>query len=254
MALFTDGAISTIEDLHGVDTPLLEVASVEGIDVSRKLSVAQGELEVELEALLSRMATQPYDPVVSSGKTWTGRVVVTPPLKLWHMYRTLEAVYRDAYHSQLNDRYGARRDEYHELAKWAYDKLLQSGVGMTADPIPEAPAPVVRAAPGGLPDGTYYVGASWTNAAGEEGACSVPSAITTAGSAFTVTHGEAPGNATGWNVYLGVGPQAMLRQNGAALGLSETWTQPDEIANGKAAGTGQAPGYVQPVERLIDRG
>ena len=32
-------------------------------------------------------------------------VVVTPPVRLWHTYRTLENVYREAYNSQLNDRY-----------------------------------------------------------------------------------------------------------------------------------------------------
>ena len=36
------------------------------------------------------------------------QVVVTPPLKLWHIFRTLEMVYRDAYNSQLNDRYAGQ--------------------------------------------------------------------------------------------------------------------------------------------------
>ncbi|MBS1857122.1 MAG: hypothetical protein JST11_17255 [Acidobacteria bacterium] len=254
MALFTDGTVSTIEDLHGLDTQLLDVASVEGIDVSRKLSLARDEVQLELEALLGRMSWQPYDPVPANVRTWIARVVVTPPLKLWHSYRTLEMVYQDAYHSQLNDRYAGRRDEYHEMAKWAYDKVLQSGVGMAADPIPQAPAPAVRAVAGELSDGTYYVGASWTNAAGEEGACSLPATIATAGSTFAVTHGDAPANATGWNVYVGAGPQSLLRQNGAVLGLGVTWTQTNALASGKAAGTGQAAGYVQQVERLMDRG
>ena len=42
------------------------------------------------------------------------QVVVTPPLKLWHTFRTLEMVYGDAYNSQLNDRYAGKRDEFHE--------------------------------------------------------------------------------------------------------------------------------------------
>jgi hypothetical protein len=254
MALFRDGVVSSIDDLHGLDTQLLDVASVEGIDVSRKLSLAQDEIQMELEALLSRMSMQPYDPVLSSVQTWIGRVVVTPPLKLWHSYRALEMVYRDAYHSQLNDRYASRRDEYHEMAKWAYDKVMQSGVGMVTDPIAQAAAPAVRAVSGGLADGTYYVAMSWTNAGGEEGACSLPAAITTAGSTFAVTPGSAPANAAGWNLYVGAGPQSLLRQNGAVLGLGATWTQPNAVAKGKAAGTGQAPGYLQQVERLIDRG
>ncbi|MDE3166398.1 MAG: hypothetical protein KGN36_11385 [Acidobacteriota bacterium] len=254
MALFTDGGVSSIEDLHGLDTQLLDVASVEGIDVSRKLGLAQEELEIELEAVLSRMSTQPYDPVLQSVKTWIGRVVVSAPLKLWHSYRALELVYRDAYYSQLNDRYKARRDEYHELSRWAYGKLLQSGVGMVGNAVPQALAPELQAAAGGLADGTYYVGVSWTNAGGGEGACSRAASITTVGSTFTVTPGAAPGNAAGWNVYVGVSPAALARQNGAVLGMGTMWTQPGVVANGAAAGTGQAVDYVQPVERLIDRG
>ena len=54
MALFTDGPVSSIEDLKGQDTQLLDVASVEGIDVTRKLALAQEEIAVELAALLER--------------------------------------------------------------------------------------------------------------------------------------------------------------------------------------------------------
>ena len=104
MALFTDGEVSTIEDLRGYDTQLLDVANIEGIDVTRKLQLAQDEISVELATLLARAArfTVPLDP---------GRVVVTTPLKLWHTFLALELVYRDAYGSQLNDRYAGKRDE-----------------------------------------------------------------------------------------------------------------------------------------------
>ena len=107
MALFTDGEVSSIEDLRGYDTQLLDVANVEGIDVTRKLQLAQEEIATEVTTLLGRLRlpgwlNAPPDP---------GRVVVTPPLRLWHSYLALEMVYRDAYHSQLNDRYAAKRDE-----------------------------------------------------------------------------------------------------------------------------------------------
>lgn len=243
MALFTDGPISSIEDLRGHDTQILEVANVERIDVTKKLVLAQEEVAVELASLLERVAP-------GSG---IERVVVSPPLKLWHTYRALEMVYRDAYHSQLNDRYAGRRDEYHEMAKWARDKSIQSGVGMVADPIPQAAAPPVQAVGGGLADGTYYVGISWVNSAGEEGACSIPAVITTSGSSFEVRHGNIPANAVGWHVYVGSGPQILLRQNGAVLFLGAAWTE-DSLVIGVAAGAGQKPGYVQPIARLIERG
>jgi hypothetical protein len=243
MALFTDGPISSIGDLQGHDTQILEVANVEGIDVTRKLVLAQEEVSVELTSLLQKVAPG----------TGIERVVVTSPLKLWHTYRTLEMVYRDAYHSQLNDRYAGRRDEYHEMAKWARDKAIQNGVGMAADPIPQAATPSVQTVGGGLADGTYYVGMSWTNATGEEGACSIPAVITTTGSSFEVRHGSAPANAAGWHVYVGSGPQALLRQNASVLEVGAVWTE-NSISIGPAAVSGQKPGYVQAIARLIERG
>jgi hypothetical protein len=125
MALFTDGAIASIEDLRGHDTQLLNVATVEGIDVTRKLALAREELGVEVAGLLEQamLSGQLGAPPAIE------QVVVTPPLKLWHIFRTLEMCYRDAYNSQLNDRYAGKRDEYREMAKWAHHQVVQSGLG-----------------------------------------------------------------------------------------------------------------------------
>src|SRR5689334_3245612 len=98
MALFIDGPISTIDDLTAQDTQLNDVASTEGIDATKKLELAQEELEIELTSLLGDV----------SG------VIVTPALRLWHTYRALTLVYSDAYYSQLNDRYKGKRDEYEQ--------------------------------------------------------------------------------------------------------------------------------------------
>ena len=92
--------------------------------MTRKLALAQEELGLELETLLSQLRT----PLLLGGLNAppaVDQVVVTPPLKLWHTFRTLEMVYGDAYNSQLNDRYAGKRDQFHERAKWAYE---------TADP------------------------------------------------------------------------------------------------------------------------
>ncbi|MCU1235360.1 MAG: hypothetical protein JWP63_3327 [Candidatus Solibacter sp.] len=245
MALFTDGEVSSIEDLRGHDTQLLEVANVEGIDVTRKLQLAQEEIAAEVTTLLGRLN---YPPAAS-------RVVVTPTLKLWHTYLTLEMVYRDAYRSQLNDRYAGKRDEFHGMVKWAYDKVIQTGLGMSYDPVARAASPHVLPVSGGLPDGSYFVAATWTNAAGSEGAVSTPVTIEIAGSSFAVTPGAAPPNAKGWNVYAGTGPEALTLQNDTPLGLDRAWPQPNTIANGgHSAGSGQSPDYLLPVPRTILRG
>ena len=106
MALFTDCAVTSIEDLRGHDTQLLNVATVEGIDVTRKLALAHGELCFEVGGMLGRLGPVWQAEVLVALE----QVVMTPALKLWHIFRTLEMVYGDAYNSQLNDRYGGKRD------------------------------------------------------------------------------------------------------------------------------------------------
>jgi hypothetical protein len=250
MALLTDGGVSSIEDLRGYDSQLLDVASVEGIDVTRKLELAQEEITAEAVTLLGRLRrpgwlNAPPDP---------GRVVVTPPLKLWHTYLTLEMVYRDAYRSQLNDRYAGKRDEFHERAKWAYDALVETGLGIANDPVRRAAPPKVQPASGGLPDGTYYVAASWTNASGSEGAVSAPVMLEITGSTFLVTGAPCDPNVKGWNVYAGRSPEGITRQNETPLQPDQSWTQPGALADSAPAGTGQAADYELPVPRLLMRG
>ena len=253
MALFTDGAFTSIEDLRGHDTQLLNVATVEGIDVTRKLALAQEELGIEVDGLLSQLKT----PQLLGGLNAPPalhQVVVTPPVKLWHIFRTLEMVYGDAYNSQLNDRYAGRRDEFHERGKWAYDRVIQDELGMASNPVRQAATPVPQPTAGGLAAGTYYVAIAWINAAGEEGASSAPAVIQVTGTSFSVQT-TAPTNVKGWNVYCGTSPATMTIQNPAALAPGQTWVQPDTLSTtGRLAGSGQMPTYRLAVPRTIQRG
>jgi hypothetical protein len=253
MALFTDGAFTSIEDLRGHDTQLLNVATVEGIDVTLKLALAQEELSIEVDGLLGQLKT----PLLLGGLNAPPaiqQVVVTPPLKLWHIFRTLEMVYGDAYNSQLNDRYAGKRDEFHERGKWAYNRVIQDGLGMASNPVSRAATPVPQAAAGGLAANTYYVAIAWINAAGEEGASSAPAVIQVTGSSFSVQT-TAPPNVKGWNVYCGTSPATMTIQNLAALTPGQIWVQPDTLSTtGRLAGNGQIPTYRLPVPRTIQRG
>jgi hypothetical protein len=252
MALFTDRAVTGIEDLRGHDSQLLNVATVEGIDVTRKLALAHEELGVELAGLLDRQAVGVLEGFHT--RPAIRQVVMTPPLKLWHVFRTLEMVYGDAYNSQLNDRYAGRRDEYHEMVKWAYEQVIRAGLGMVTDPMEQAATPAVQPSAGGLADGAYYIAISWTNAAEEEGASSAPAMIQVLGSSFAVET-AAPAKARGWNVYAGTSPSTMTIQNPAVLGPGETWVQPDTLSTtGRTAGDGQRPAYRLPVPRTIQRG
>jgi hypothetical protein len=250
MALFTDGAATNTEDLRSHDTQVLSVANVENIDITRKLQVAQEELSVELAEMLARLTT--LGSYVTSPAL--GQVVATPALRLWHIYRTLEMIYADAFNSQLNDRYAGKRDEYHEMARWAREEVIRMGLGLAGNPVAQAGIPVVTAAAGGLPDGTYYVSVAWTNTAGEEGASSVQAVIATSSSSFTVRT-TAPSTVAGYNVYCGTGAGSMTRQNQSVLPPGLSWTQPDTLStSGAPAGNGQAPTYWMPVPRFIQRG
>ena len=241
MALFTDGAVSTVEELAGHDSQICSVATVAGIDVTRKLELAQEELGIELETLLERRLLK--------------QVVVTPPLRLWHAYRSLELVYQDAYSSQLNDRYANKRDEFGGMARWAMDRLIRLGVGLTEHPVPKAAAPDVTAASGDLADGTYYVTVSWVNAAGEEGVCADVVSVTTAGSTFMASPRCAPAVAVGWNLYAGTDPECTALQNSVPNPLGSAWVQPGQlVTGGKRPGRGQEPDRLLRVARRISRG
>jgi hypothetical protein len=255
MALFTDGPPCSIEDLSAQDSQLLNVANVEGIDVTQKLELAHEELGLDLYTLLTRMSY--VDQLLwISPKPQLDTVAVTPALKLWHAFRTLEMVYGDAYNSQLNDRYAGKRDQYHERAAWAKDKLSQNGLGIVQTPVAKARTPEVESAVGAIPDGTYYVTMAWVNHTGEEGASAEPAVITATGSTMAVqTSGAVPRNATGWNVYVGAAPDAMARQNAVPVPTGQQWVQPSSVNSaGPQPGRGQKPSYLQPIPRMIQRG
>jgi hypothetical protein len=258
MALFIDGGVSTTGDLTAQDSQLLDVASGEGIDLEAKLELAQEELGVELRALLSRASS--WDPFSWRALAYIDHagirhVVVTPPLKMWHTFRTLETVYRDAYNNALNDRYAGKRDAFHEMAAWAREKLILLGIGMAWNPVPRAETPAVTPAQGSLAAGTYYVTMAWVNSAGEEGASATPAVATTTGGTLAVQPGTAPKGATGWNAYMGISADSMTLQNTSLLAPGQSWTQPPALTTaGRKAGSGQAPSYLWPAPRILQRG
>ena len=254
MALFTDGPISSMEDLTAQDSQLTNVASVEGIDVSQKIFIAQEQVAMDLLTALNRFGY--VDQLFwLSPQPKLDRVVVTPPLKLWHTAHSLELVYGDAYNSQLNDRYAGRRDQFHVLAKWAYEKLIEIGVGIAAHPVPKAAMPTVTPFPGALADGLYYVTMAWDNAGGDEGGAATETAISTTSSTFLVGAATAPQTAAGWNVYAGASPDAMFRQNTSVLTVGQTWEQPAVLVQtGVLPGKGQNPTYLRPLPRVLQRG
>jgi hypothetical protein len=254
MALFTDG-ISTIQDLTVQDSYVLATAQTENIDLSQKLALAQQELGIEVTTLLQRSNVYawqfrlPPEPCLNN-------IVVTPPLQLWHVFQTLTLVYQDAYFDQLNDRYKGKRDQFQQLAKWAMDKLIQTGIGIARNPIPQAAPPQLTSIPGGQPAATYCASVAWLNAEGQEGQAGNPSTLTmAAGNALVVQPVNQPANATAWNAYVGLLPTTMTLQNTAPMPLDQVWVQAGPVStSGQAPGNGQAPDYLRGLPRLLQRG
>lgn len=243
MALFTDGPASTIEDLAAQDSQLLNIANAEGIDLTVKLGLAHEAIGLELEELLRRGSSYRLS-----------QVVVTPAIRLWHTYRTLESVYRDAYHSQLNDRYAGKRDQFRELSKWAHNRMIQAGVGIALSPVPQAHAVGLQASSGELEEGAYYAAMAWVNAAGEEGTCSPPAAIELTGGGFYVWPPPPPAGATAWNVYAGTGPESLTRQNGTPLAPEAPWPAATVSKSGARPGSGQTASLTHAIPRVLQRG
>ena len=94
MALFTDGSISSAQDLQEYDSSVLTVANAEGIDVAVKMTLAQQDLGNELMLFLFRRARfRDYQPNFTR-RTGLTDVVVTDALQQWHVLTTLALVYR----------------------------------------------------------------------------------------------------------------------------------------------------------------
>jgi hypothetical protein len=256
MALFTDGSITTVEELVEYESAILDVAKTERIDLTAKLKLAQEELGVELDARLRRRQESEdavWAAIVPRG---LGHVVVTEALHKWHTFRSLSLAYRDAYNRQLNDRFLGKWQEYDRMADWARQSLFSGGLGMTSSPVRRAAQPELGTVAGQAAAATYFVRVTWVAPGGIEGAPSAIKALTTAGaSALTVTAVEPPAIASGWNVYASYSPSGLTRQNDAPIAPGETWTEPAAgLAKGKPVACGQRPEMFLQLTGILNRG
>lgn len=251
--LLTDGLVNRIEELASYDNSVLRVASTEGINVTQKMTVAQGEIETGLLIFLMRSGCQDPKFLVRRSVECSD-VVVTASLKRWHAYKSLAGIYQDAFSNQLNDRYRGKWMEYEGLARGAYKQHLEAGVGIVAHPVPKAQAPQAAGPPDGIGQG-YYVRVTWISELGQEGA---PSEAVQSGDNNVVGPVQAvgaPSGVSGWNVYVGDDPMLVWRQNADPLAVGESWTgDAAALHRDVAAGTGQAPERFVCDTRTLQRG
>ena len=254
MALFVDGPACTIDDLTNQDAGLLDVALGTNIDVTTKLRLAVEEIQTDLQLWLNR--PRPTLELVWAPTLHIGQIVVTPPLKRWEAMHALALVYRDAYFSQLADRYQAKWQEYANLAKDARENFIASGFGLVSDPVMRATPPKLATTPGPQNGGTFYACVTWVNSTNQESAPSAPASITVQdGNLMTVGVSNAPVNAVGFNVYAGTVLTEMPLQNDVMLPVSARYLYvPGQMAGGRLPGNGQHPDFMRPIVRTMLRG
>ena len=255
MALFTDGPINSAADLQNHDSAILDVATIEGIDLTAKMTLAQESIGDELLTFLLHNLARDRR---SQRRRFIGLadVVVTRPLGRWHAIKSLAMTYGDAYGHQLNERYQAKWQEFEASAQLASQQYLNVGVGLVLDPVPKAAAPSISATVGNGNPARYYVAVSWVNASGHEGA---PSDLTmfdtSAGANITWTVQNPPRGATGWYVYLGTAPAGLMRQTNAPIATEATWqTTAPSLARGAPPNQGQRPEWFLFNDRVLLRG
>lgn len=254
MALFTDGPPATVGDLKRHESSILEAARSEGIDLQTKLELAAEEVGDEILTFL--LGREERDPHAGRRRAMGLKsVAATQTVRRWHALHTLAMVYRDAYNSQLNDRFEGKWREYARLAAAAGRQAFEIGIGVVRDPVERASSPEAGWTAGSNASETYYLRVSWVDGAGREGAASLVTTYETpAGSQLTVKAVNAPANAAGWNVFAGSSASTLAQQNGALLSPGETWTLAGGLAAGRAPGEGQAPDVFVVWETVLRRG
>ncbi len=252
--LFTDSPAITIEDLANYETGILDTAATEGINLTVKIGLATTEVGFQLEAQFAPLSTTGLSPTPA---LTLNNIVVTPPMVSWLVYHTLELVYRDAYFSQLNDRYQAKWTQYIALSSSAQALLFQIGVGTTTSPVPQAENPTLSLISGALTPGKYFVAVTWLNVNGEEGSPSEITALTVpSGDTLEVQPVDQPLNSTAWNVYAGVTPESLFLQNSTPFAPAVSWVAPNSglTTTGPMPSNGQQPDFLSPAPRILLRG
>jgi hypothetical protein len=254
MALFVDGPASTIDDLTDQDSGLLDVTQTCGINATVKIRLAHEEIASDLQLWLDRR--RPGVDLVWGPTLRPEQIVVTKPLRQWETLMALSLVYRDAFFSQLADRYQAKWEEYSQLSRRAYEKFVASGMGIVNAPVARALPPSLASNAGPQPGGTFYASIAWLNDRNQEGEASPACSLSVAdGEVMTVSGVSPPRSASAFYVYAGTALDAMFRQNDDPLPVTATFTfVPGAVTQGPLPGNGQRPDFIRPLVRTLLRG
>jgi len=240
MALFVDGPASDAGDLARLDGGLLETAAALSIDVTTKLQIAHETLAADLQIWLDRI-----------GGIAMEQVVVNDALRTWESTQALAMVYREAYFSDLAERYHVRWDEYSRLTRQAYERFVAGGLPTVSDPVRKATPPVLGIINGPQSGGSFYASVAWVNAAGKEGEASDASSLDVPdGRIMTIQATMKPSNAVGFHVFGGTDLNKLTRRNEVPLPPGASFLYiPGSSASGPLPGRGQTPESNRPLQR-----
>ena len=259
MALFTDAAVVTIDDLLPIEATLVQLAASHGIDVDTKIGLARSGISDKLMLwLLNSGAADPQ--WLTRRVIGLSTLVVTPTLQRWICFESLARIYAEAYNAQLNTRYQGKLEEYKKEADDASNLFYLTGAGIVYNPLPKPAMPLISFQTGNVPAQAIFMQTAWVDASGNESALSLENgAVLPANSSIAVAMAEgalgAPGTAAGWNVYGGSQSGGLTRQNAAPLSVGSTWDLPASgLQIGPAPIDGQLPTSYVTLSNRIRRG
>jgi hypothetical protein len=230
MALFTDPAIITVNDLTLFEGSLTQVAASHGINLDNKIALAISTVSDKVMFWLSSSGAA--DPqALTRRKIGVSTIVVTPVLKRWLCFEALSRVFAEAYNLQLNTKYQGKWKEYQRESVLAANLCYVSGIGIVGEPLRQPASPLVSVQVGNLAAQSVVVATTWVDDAGSESELSSDNAVVLGdNSSISVAMAEgflnAPASAAGWNIYAGTQAGSLRRQNQTALPIGSTWDMP----------------------------
>lgn len=259
MALFTDEAVVTLDDLLPFEASLAQVAATHGINVETKI-------DLSMTAISNKLLMWLYS-VGASDPQWLTRrfmglstIVVTPTLFSWICFDSLSRFFAEAYNVQLNTRFQGKWTEYQKEAANAADLFFMSGVGGVYNALPKPLLPLVSVQDGAASAQAIFIQTTWVDAQGCESAPSpVNGQVLSGAASITVAMAEgetgAPSAAAAWNVYASATQEGLSLQNAAPLPIGSAWQIPTTgLIAGIASRNGQLPQYHVNLSRKIRRG
>lgn len=252
MALFNDGTFSSVQDLQAYESSILEIASIEKINLETKLRLAHQEIKNLIQHFLVDQTTNLNEkPAIL-----IEQIAVTDALKEWHVLHALNLTLRDCYHNQLNDRYEKKWQEYQKKSEQSAIRFFDTGAGVVWNPVPRAEMPVLEHGAGTLEAGSYEIYITWLDQNLVE---SEPSSTlmfeTDNGSVPVLRVENVPDSIHFWNVYMCEIGKVPIRQNNVELPVHASWTMTEnELRPGKQIGSGQNPDYFLRLMHCIKRG